>query len=99
MGWLLEPRREIRPDDGLLDVIVIRASGPLPGLLAGWEALRQRDLGESAAGHVLRAQAREVRIETESGRLVEADGGVVGRTPITASIRPAALTVIEPAAS
>jgi YegS/Rv2252/BmrU family lipid kinase len=97
MGWLLEPRRKIRPDDGLLDVIVVRASGPLPGLLAGWEALRQRDLGEHTGGHVLRAQAREVRIETETERLVETDGSVVGRTPITASIRPAALTVIEPA--
>jgi diacylglycerol kinase (ATP) len=97
MGWLLEPRRRIQPDDGLLDVIVVRASGPLPGLLAGWEALRQRDLGEHAGGHVLRAQAREVRIETEPERLVETDGSVVGWTPITVSIRPAALTVIEPA--
>jgi YegS/Rv2252/BmrU family lipid kinase len=90
-----EPRREIEPHDGLLDVIVVRASGPLSGLLAGWEALRQRELGESANGHALRAQARKVRIETEPKRLVETDGSIVGKTPITVSVRPAALTVIS----
>jgi diacylglycerol kinase (ATP) len=97
MGLAMEPHLEIRPDDGVLDVIVVRASGPLPGLLAGWEALRQGDLGKSSKGHVFRAQAREIRIETEPSRLVETDGSVVGTTPIKASIQPAALTVIVPA--
>ncbi|MDQ6794880.1 MAG: diacylglycerol kinase family lipid kinase [Chloroflexota bacterium] len=90
-----EPRREVDPQDGLLDVIVVRARGPLSGLLAGWEALRQRDLGESSNGHVFRAQAREVRIETDPRRLVETDGTIVGKTPIDVSVRPAALTVIS----
>jgi len=96
MGSLVETRREIQPDDGLLDVIVVRAPGPVPGLLAGWEALRQRNLGASAPGHVVRAQARDVRIATRRARLVEMDGSVVGTTPIIASIRPAAFTVIVP---
>jgi YegS/Rv2252/BmrU family lipid kinase len=91
------PRRAILPDDGLLDVIVVRASGRLRGLLAGWEALRQKDLGESPEGHAFRAQAREVRIETTPSQLVEVDGTVVGRTPIVVSIVPSALTVIVPA--
>jgi YegS/Rv2252/BmrU family lipid kinase len=93
----LKPRRPIHPDDGVFDVVVVRASGPMPGLLAGWEALRQQETGESPEGHVFRAQAREVRIDTKPSRLVEIDGSIVGRTPITASIRPAALTVIVPA--
>ena len=97
MGSLIETRREIQPDDGLLDVIVVRAPGPLFGLLAGWEALRQRNLGTSAAGRVFRAQAREVRIATKRGRLVETDGSIIGRTPIIVSMRPAALTVLVPA--
>ena len=99
-GWMLagmSPRRAILPDDGLLDVIVVRASGPWRGLLGGWEALRQKDLGESGKGHVFRAQAREVRIETTPSRLVEVDGTVVGKTPIVVSVLPAALTVIVPA--
>ncbi|MEA2610300.1 MAG: hypothetical protein QOG32_26 [Chloroflexota bacterium] len=97
VGGPLQMRRKIRADDGLLDVVIVRASGPLPALLAGWEALRQRDLGETASGNVFRAQAREVRVESNPDRLVEIDGSVVGKTPVTATIRPAALTVIEPA--
>jgi YegS/Rv2252/BmrU family lipid kinase len=97
MGLAMKPRLNIEPDDGVLDVIVVRASGRLPGLLAGWEALRQGDEGESSEGHVFRAQAREVRIATEPSRLVEIDGSVVGATPIDVSVRPAALTVIIPA--
>jgi diacylglycerol kinase family enzyme len=93
----MEPVRPIAPDDGLLDVIVVRASGRLGGVLSGWEALRQKDLGESREGHVLRAQARKVRIATKPRRLVEVDGSVVGRTPIVVSVMPSALTVIVPA--
>lgn len=99
-GWMLagmEPQLPISPNDGLLDVIVVRASGRLRGLLGGWEALRQKDLGESPEGHAFRAQAREVRIDTKPSRLVEVDGTVVGRTPIVVSVMPAALTVIVPA--
>lgn len=92
----VEPRRRIRADDGVLDVLVIRATGPVPGLLAGWEALRQTGLGESPGGHVLRGQAREVRVVSDPPRMVEVDGNVVGRTPVTAVIQPSALRVIVP---
>ncbi len=93
---IAQPRRRIRGDDGLLDVIVVRASGPIPALLAGWEALTQKDLGESPDGRVFRTQARKVRIESKPKRLVEIDGSVIGRTPVTASVRPRALTVMVP---
>lgn len=93
---VVEPRPTIRPADGLLDVVVVRASGPLHGLLATWEAIRQTDFGESSGGHIFRAQAREVRIETQPSRLVEVDGSVVGRTPVVATLRPRALKVIVP---
>ena len=93
---IVEPRRRIRPDDGYLDVIVVRASGPLPGLMASWEAIRQQDLGSSSSGRVFRARAREVRVETKPVRLVEADGSSVGRTPLVATVMPRALRVIVP---
>lgn len=92
----VEPRRRIIPDDGLLDVIVVRASGPLAGVRAGWDALRQRELGESPHGRTLRARAREVEVSAHPRRLVEIDGSVVGRTPVSASIRPGALLVMAP---
>jgi len=97
VGPAMEPRLEVRPDDGYLDVIAISAAGPMRGVLSGWETLRQDEPGESSNGHAYRAKAREVRIETKSSRLVEVDGSVIGRTPIRASIRPGALTVIAPA--
>jgi YegS/Rv2252/BmrU family lipid kinase len=88
--------RGVRCDDGLLDVFVVRASGPLPALLAGWEAIRTTGSGESQSGRVFRAKATTVRIETNPSRRVETDGSVVGRTPISLSVEPAALTVMVP---
>jgi YegS/Rv2252/BmrU family lipid kinase len=96
MGVGFEPRLEIKPDDGLLDVIILRAAGPVEGLLAGWEAIRQRRRGRSSSGRVYRTRAREVRIEARRERLVETDGSVIGVTPIEVSIRPAALSVLVP---
>jgi diacylglycerol kinase family enzyme len=96
MGAGVKARLEVEPDDGLLDVMVISASGPLGGLLAGWEALRQDEPGESPEGHVFRTRVRKIRVSTATSRLVETDGSVAGRTPIRVSVRPAALTVIVP---
>jgi YegS/Rv2252/BmrU family lipid kinase len=96
MGFGFEPRLEVKPDDGLLDVLIVSAAGPVDGLLAGWEAIRQQRRGRSSGGRVFRARGREVRIEAEGRRLVEIDGSVVGRTPVSVTIRPAALAVLVP---
>jgi YegS/Rv2252/BmrU family lipid kinase len=98
MGFGFEPNLEVKPDDGLLDLIVVRAKGPVEGLLAGWEAIRQRRHGHTPSGRVFRTHAKEVRIATKPRRLVETDGSVIGTTPIDITIRPAALTVLVPAA-
>ena len=96
IGSLVEPRRRVIPDDGLLDVIIVRASGPLSGLRAGLDVLTQRDLGETDGGRVERHRAREVSITSRPRQLVETDGSVIGRTPLTATIRPSALRVMTP---
>jgi diacylglycerol kinase (ATP) len=96
IGAVLEPRRRIIPDDGLLDVIVVRASGPIEGMLAGWDALRQRRLGEHDGGRVFRRRGREIKVSSRPRQLVEIDGSVVGRTPIEAVLRPGALRVLVP---
>jgi YegS/Rv2252/BmrU family lipid kinase len=96
LGALMEPRRRVIPDDGLLDVIIVRASGPLSGLRAGLDVLRQRELGETDGGRVERHRAREVTISSSPRQLVETDGSVIGRTPITVAIRPDALRVMTP---
>lgn len=93
----IQPRLPIEPDDGLLDLVAIRASHRLRGLVAAVQALLQSEEGVSPDGRVLRARAKEIRIETDRPRLVEIDGSVVGTTPIVASVHPAALTVLVPA--
>ena len=96
IGSLVEPRRRVIPDDGLLDVIIVRASGPMAGLRAGLDVLTQRDLGETDGGRVERHRAREVSITSKPRQLVETDGSVIGRTPIKASVRPGAVRVMAP---
>jgi diacylglycerol kinase family enzyme len=88
--------RGVRPDDGILDVFIVQASGPVPALLAGWEALRKTGPGVTEGGRVFRAQARKVRIGTTPSRRVEADGSVIGRTPMKVSIKPLDLVVMVP---
>ena len=96
VGALVEPRRRVVPDDGQFDVFVVKASGPVDGLLAGWTALRQRNLGETSDGRVLRVRATDVEITSRPRQLVETDGTVIGTTPIRVRMRPAALRVIAP---
>jgi diacylglycerol kinase (ATP) len=91
---VIKPRQAIRPDDGRLDVIVVRASGLVPGLLASWEVVREKSLGVSGGGHVFRARASRIRIETVSPRVVEGDGAVIGTTPLRVKVVPRALTVL-----
>jgi YegS/Rv2252/BmrU family lipid kinase len=96
MGAKLGPRRQVLADDGKFDVFVVKATGPVDGLLAGWQALRQKALGRTSDGRVLRSQASEVTVTSSPPQLVETDGTVIGTTPISARIRPAALRVIAP---
>jgi YegS/Rv2252/BmrU family lipid kinase len=97
IGSIVEPRRRVIADDGKFDVFVVKAGGPVEGLLAGWSALRQRQLGETSDRRVLRARATEVTVKSTPPQLVETDGTVIGKTPISARIRPAALRVMAPA--
>jgi YegS/Rv2252/BmrU family lipid kinase len=96
MGSMLGPRRRVEPDDGQFDVFVVKATDPVDGLLAGWQALRQKALGRSSDGRVFRGQATEVSVTSTPPQLVETDGRVIGTTPVKVRIRPAALRVIAP---
>jgi diacylglycerol kinase (ATP) len=94
-SWL-RPSRPVVPDDGLLDVFVIRAANPISALLAGRDALRSSALGEHPNGRVFRALAREVRVDARPSQLAEVDGDTVGRTPVRVSVMPRAVAVIVP---
>ena len=89
-GLTLSP--QVRIDDGLLDVFVIRRAD-----LAELAALAASAAGAVAwAGALPHWQAREVVIEPDPPQGVEADGEYLGGTPLHASILPAALQVVVP---
>lgn len=95
-GLAITPKLPVVPDDGALDVIVMRGRGRVSGLLAAWEAMRQGHPGRSRGGKAFRTRARSVAIATKPDRAVEVDGTVVGKTPVRIEVRPGALSVLAP---
>lgn len=83
---------EARPDDGLLDVTVLRRPGVLGTLLD----VARMAIGRSAAPAA--RQAREVRIEADPPLPVHADGEVLGETPVTIRVLPTQARLLRPRA-
>lgn len=83
----------VRPDDGLLDVVVLRADGLADGMQALWHFLRRAGGPDSRIGHV---RGREIHVETDAVVPVELDGDLGGMTPFTATVVPGAIRVMVP---
>ena len=88
----------ITPDDGLLDVVVVRANSFSQSVQAVWELLRVTPGTLGDAGYVAHARGRVVRVETDPVQPVQLDGEPGGETPFTASVVPGAIQVMVPAA-
>lgn len=86
----------IRPDDGLLDVIALRADGVLDGIRAGWGMIRAGGGEPSPDGYVGWLRGREIRVETDPIEPVQLDGDAGGETPFTVTAAPGAIRVILP---
>jgi diacylglycerol kinase (ATP) len=86
----------IRPDDGFLDVIVLRANNFAQSVRAVWDLLRVTP-GSLDAGYVGYARGREVRVETEPVQPVQLDGEPGGETPFIAKVVPGAIQIMVPA--
>ena len=85
----------ISPEDGLLDVVVVRANNFGEGVLAVWDLLRARP--PAAAGSFVGfARGSEVRVESHPSQPAQLDGEPGGMTPFTATIVPGAITVLAP---
>lgn len=84
---------DIALDDGLLNVVAVRALGVTDGLRVVWHVVRtphrKNDRIRYAAGRV-------VTVATEAPELVELDGDVDGSTPFTAEVVPGAISVLTP---
>ena len=96
MPPLLRMHPDIRPDDGVLDVVALRADGAWQSVTAMLELLVRRG---SARNQVWFARGRSIRIEVEgTPRPAQLDGDVVGTTPLDVRVMPGALTVfVDPA--
>jgi YegS/Rv2252/BmrU family lipid kinase len=89
-------RSGISLDDGLLDLIVIRADSFVESVRAIWQVLREGEPLGRGAGLVGYAQGRSITVHTDPAEPVQLDGEPLGTTPFTADIVPAAIRVLVP---
>lgn len=90
-------RSGITHDDGLLDLVVIRADSFTDSVRAVWELLREGGApAGTGPGFVGYARGRVITVETEPAAPVQMDGEPHGVTPFTAEIVPHAIDVIIP---
>lgn len=82
-------------DDGLLDVVLVRAAGRL----RLFQALRRTSDGcYLQLPEVERYRTRSIRIESTPPARLNIDGELLGSTPVTLTVRPGALRVRVPGA-
>lgn len=86
----------IRPDDGLLDVVVVRANSFGQSVRAVWDLLRDAPTIEGIETFVGYARGREIRVETEPVEPVQLDGEPGGETPFTVKVVPGAIRIMLP---
>jgi diacylglycerol kinase (ATP) len=83
----------IVPDDGLLDVCVYSPRSGWDAIWLVWRILR----GDySADDRMYFARAAEFVIECDPPRILQADGEIVGTSPVRISVDPAAATLLVP---
>ena len=99
MGELLPgagPRLPIVPDDGLLDLFVLGARGPIGGVRGLLDHLRRSEVGANAGAGTLRLRGRRIRLESTPAEPMQVDGDAVGTGALEAVVRPGALLVLVP---
>ena len=89
----------ISPDDGLLDLVIIRADSFTESVRAVWELLREGGTGAVGTGRVAYARGRDITVEATPGQPVQLDGEPHGQTPFTAQVVPGAIRVLRPGAT
>ena len=86
----------ITPDDGLLDVVVVRADNFPQSIRAVWDLLRLTPGSVGPDSYVGHVRGREVKVETDRPQPVQLDGEPGGTTPFTASVVPGAIRIMVP---
>jgi diacylglycerol kinase family enzyme len=91
---LLGPRLKVAPDDGLLEVIAVGASGPIAGIRGLIDHLLRTEHGHDVERRTLRARGTRVRMESTPPEPIQIDGDAYAPGAIEVGIRPGALTVL-----
>lgn len=90
---MLRIHPEISVDDGLLDLLVITATGPIE-LARTIGRLSTMQLSKSP--FLLHRKASTIRLESSGDVPIEVDGDIFGTTPRTFSVLPAAIRMVVP---
>jgi len=80
-------------DDGLLDCCLFAPTSVADAARVMWRLVR-REFGEDAS--LLYRAGRRFRIETDAPRAAQADGELLGRTPLDVHVVPRAATLLVP---
>ena len=96
LGGLLCFGEEIGHRDGVLDVCVYSPGSHFEALRIFWRMVRG---GVSRDCRVRIIRGREVRIETDPPRPMQADGELLGLTPVVIRVEPNAVRVLVPHAT
>ena len=83
----------IRADDGLLDLCIFSPASFPDSVAVMWRLLR-RDFRSDA--RVLYVPGRSIRVETVPPRTAQADGEIIGTTPLDITVAPLAALVLVP---
>lgn len=86
----------IRQDDGLLDLCIFSPRTLLESVRVLWRLYRNDFRSDPC---MLYASGRIFRIETDPPRKAEADGEIIGETPLAIHVEPLAATLLVPAAN
>lgn len=99
VGTITRPLRwgpHIRPDDGRIDINIIRGKNVLDYLLAAYDVLPG---GPRRTAHIRHLQASDtVTVFADQTLSVQGDGDLIGQTPLEARVIPAAVQVLVPPA-
>lgn len=101
MGQLVPGAVDLRlpldPSDGLLDLIVVGARGPVHGAKGLIDQLLRTSLGGGSGSDSIRLRGRRIAIRADRPEPVEVDGDHVGSGSLDAIVLPAAIDVLVPA--
>ena len=93
---VLDLRLPLQPDDGLLDLIVVGARGPIHGMKGLVDQLLRTSLGGGEGSDSLRVRGRQIVVEADRPEPLQVDGDYVGEGSLAARVLPGGLRVLVP---